>query len=317
MAASSTNVRPGPTLASQLLQRRMLGGNRTPLARLTPSSIGNLINQSSKSPDDKNKGIHPDRIKIITNSDFKEPPIDWKNLAKDISELKDLMSSLPPLGMSQHGRSVDFDAVEFGSFKTISAEEREIKCRVTIQDGKLMLGDKPLSTGLGNMNYVFLTTGELYAAKPIPGSVYHSSLVQGGESVAAAGQIKTTFDGKLIKIDERSGHLAPYNRVGYLAAWLSLHGVDVQDNHVEVSALPIINEKNRTPSSVEKMEKLKNILSKKGGNSSPDLSSMNLTSTNRRPKEKASRFASFCSSDFSPSADEAKINTNFHKNDDS
>jgi len=82
--------------------------------------------------------------------------------------------------------------------------------RVIVQDGKLRDpdGNRIAAAGMGPLEYVMDTKGNIYIAEPHSGIFNHSQFL-GKDPVAGAGMITVDADGNVVEIDNKSGHYKP------------------------------------------------------------------------------------------------------------
>ncbi len=89
--------------------------------------------------------------------------------------------------------------------------EEQKAFKVTFNESGLFVKDgKKIDTGMSQTMFVMKSDGSIYTSPPIkkkPGAMNHSSLAE-GKPIACAGNIKIQ-NGKLIYIDNDSGHYAP------------------------------------------------------------------------------------------------------------
>ncbi len=150
--------------------------------------------------------------------------IDWAKLNGESYK------TLPALLKTHHGLRVDAEAAEARRFVQFTKEELESDHLVTVQEeGLLCLGvaKKIISTLGEGLIFVMHRTGKIYAASPLAGSIFHSSLCVPGEpdyeNPIAPGTLAAR-DGVPTIMKEDSGHYAPKNCLPYVLAKLFADG---------------------------------------------------------------------------------------------
>ncbi|MDP1835659.1 MAG: hypothetical protein Q8K75_06985 [Chlamydiales bacterium] len=116
----------------------------------------------------------------------------------------------------------------------LSPEERKLY-EVTVENGYLMRDGKPINTtkestqvsGAGYAAWVIDCKGNLYVGSHITRIFYHSSFVSNAP-IQAAGEIKTDEHGRVIYINNKSGHYWPGREETIWALnWYADRGVDL------------------------------------------------------------------------------------------
>lgn len=189
---------------------------------------------------------------------------DWKKLPDEGYK------GLPPLRKTSHGVEVDRAATEEGRYKAYSQEELDQR-ELMVSEGSLRVGNNQLPQDVLKLGYVMFPDGRIYVSNMQIGSIYHSSLCVGKEPVAA-GMMKIVR-GKILEINEESGHYAPNGQAGHVLKRLFDLGLKELDNCVvKVSRYSPIPNEQRSPLDM-RADRLKEILSAKNESHSPDSKS--------------------------------------------
>jgi hypothetical protein len=162
------------------------------------------------------------------------------------------------------GQIVDESAIDTLSFISFSKEDLAKK-ELQVKDKKLFLGDESTVKLDSSIRfpfiYVMMPDHKIYITKPIDGKIFHSSLTQGNEPLAA-GEIVIKY-GYIFLINEKSGHFCPKNRAGLVVEDLQSQGYQFPQNFIlQLSRFEETppEARSQTPSAAERAETLSALL---------------------------------------------------------